>query len=126
MTNLRIYGVLLALTLVFSYACIRQDIETEEYAEMIEFLFFYQKYTLVKGIVDSPSVIIYIDNYKEFDMRVQELNNTVYYEPSDRMIPRPQYMPTYYVFNDEMTIAWGYTPILRSGRPFAPYRWVNQ
>lgn len=62
---------------------------------------------VVEGIIQSPSVIIVVGTPEEFMTIVKELRqDTVYYYPrlgypSDR---------AYYVFNDEMTIAWKYIP----------------
>lgn len=58
--------------------------------------------TVLVGIVNSPSVIIVVDSPMEFMSIVAEHNqNTVY---------RGYKTWPYYVFNDDMSMAWKYTP----------------
>ncbi len=62
--------------------------------------------TVLEGIIQSPSVIVVVDNSLEFMITIEELQqDTVYYYPI-----YPSTDNAFYVFNDDMTIAWKYTP----------------
>ncbi len=57
--------------------------------------------TVLVGIVNSPSVIVVIDSSMEFMSMVLEHNQDTVYRAYKTQ-------PYYYVFNDDMSIAWKY------------------
>lgn len=63
--------------------------------------------TIIEGVIQSPSVIITVDSPEEFMEIVEEYyQDVIYYDPNIRYFCSK----SFYVFNDDMTIAWKYTP----------------
>lgn len=62
---------------------------------------------LIVGTVSSPSVIILLESETVFLQKVQDLNaQEVFHE--ERVSLRGKRSVVYYVFNNDMTIAWKY------------------
>jgi len=72
-------------------------------------------FVLLEGIIESPSVIIIINDYLDFKDKCIELKTIIYWRGS-----------SFYVFNEQMTIAWKYTIEIESIGFLPPrYKWHN-
>lgn len=117
-----IVGISLIITLVGLIGCVKiakrnfkQTFE-ETKVEVIDML--SKNYQVIKGIIESPSVIIIVETFTEFKQKCEELDTkTVYYDRDS----------DFYVFNDDLSIAWRFRIKLEPISSLSlKGRWTNQ
>jgi len=64
-------------------------------------------YIVLEGIIESPSVIIVEDTFAGFVRTARDLHQDTVYHCCEPDYPRRS---SFYAFNDDLTIAWKYTP----------------
>lgn len=101
--------VIMSLVIVCIIGGFSVIILQEKASDIFQDILESNKVKVVRGIVDSPSVIIPIkDSGKIIRLIFSELNTTTVY----------RYGWTFYVFNEDMTVAYRYIPPIRGWRIF--------
>ncbi len=90
------------LYISMSVASSKQQRAAEQFGAVLE----RAGLTIVDGAIRSPSVVIEVDTSWEFTITIGKLQqDTIYYDSTSFF-----FNGAYYVFNDDMTIAWMYRP----------------